>query len=980
MTWIGKVAVDRGETFNCWALAIIASAVVICTLSWPSESMAGQYSVRQCNVAASFPYESRFASDAVRGPANSIRYATGGVNCANNINNALRIRSISDAVQGDQADWRWVAPPGTRFVFFDASINYSQSGGHVPELFFQNANGVDRLVAQIGSTADWLYRYDIAPRDVLLARLRCSLSAGCPHDSDAAASIRSLWFTVEDFAAPTLSMSGTLFTQDWPSVGGIVNVSASDQGSGVAQITVRRQSRQGLQLGAIEYDCGSTTAATDTLGLRRGVAHRLRGCAFDDESPATEDAEPRTPAWYIPVSTLPEGIYPIVACARDLAHFGLGLHLDNASPNETCVEREVKIDRTPPAGPIGFQLEGGSGWRTSNSFDLSWTTPTEGNVAPIDAIRYRISSTGSLGDQYDTGVREVEGVGELRGIQVPGGPGEYEIRLWLEDAAGNNDPSSMVSAMLRFDPTVPPASAPDKYNGFISRDEFPYPQTWDAVSLDEVPISGLHGFAVRIDRSENLDPCVTPSHPSSSCDELEITHLGSNNRSLSVSDLDEGQHFVHVVTVAGNGLRSAEVKRTQLRVDKTDPIVSIADKSDEWNSESVQIVASAFDSYSGMSPDDDASDDPPPQTYIQVNGNPEIGSLGDSASVAIDSEGIHQVGFWARDLAGNTSAKRFAEVRIDKTPPTVALRPIDPSDPELLRAVVSDGLSGVEATTIGYRPQGGSWVELPVEAHDGFASVRIDSQDLPDGLYELRVRATDHAGNVATSSDFEGGTPAIVGMPMKQRTKLGLSLVKSKTKLVSRVRVAYGKPAVAVGRLTTDSGQPVADTTIRIVSRFAKGAKKPVVVKYVKTTASGDFRARLGKGPRRTVTAYFDGDPARFDIVSSPVKVEVVGQVKLSGPKRLRGKRLVLTGRIGGRNIKRVKGRIVEVQVKIGAGWSTVKSALHTDSKGRFKLRYRFSQSYPTSVRFQFRARLPRQGNWPYKPVVSRPLKVTLMP
>ena len=98
-------------------------------------------------------------------------------------------------------------------------------------------------------------------------------------------------------------------------------------------------------------------------------------------------------------------------------------------------------------------MAGGDGWRSTSRFDLQWTNPP-GQVAPIVRAHYRLCRAG--GGACVTGAAEGEGI-SAASVRVPD-PGEWHARVWLEDAAGNQDSARAGDAVrLRFDDEAPTA-------------------------------------------------------------------------------------------------------------------------------------------------------------------------------------------------------------------------------------------------------------------------------------------------------------------------------------------------------------------------------------------------------------------------------------------------------------------------------------------------------------------------------------------
>jgi 5-hydroxyisourate hydrolase-like protein (transthyretin family) len=97
-------------------------------------------------------------------------------------------------------------------------------------------------------------------------------------------------------------------------------------------------------------------------------------------------------------------------------------------------------------------LEGGEAWRNQNDFDAAWVNPDEGDRAPITTAHYRLCGGAAAcveGAQWGLGI------GRLGDLTVPS-PGEWQLRIWRQDAAGNGEPANAsVPVTLRYDPDPP---------------------------------------------------------------------------------------------------------------------------------------------------------------------------------------------------------------------------------------------------------------------------------------------------------------------------------------------------------------------------------------------------------------------------------------------------------------------------------------------------------------------------------------------
>jgi hypothetical protein len=139
-------------------------------------------------------------------------------------------------------------------------------------------------------------------------------------------------------------------------------------------------------------------------------------------------------------TALADGTQPMVLQAEDAA-----ANLGGSSSVTT------RVDNTAP-GAVPVSVEGGDTWRNRNDFDVTWTNPDEGDRAPIQATRYRLCPVGQPDCITDRRPAEVD---HLSNLTTPS-PGEWQLRVWREDAAGNHEPANAsVPVTLRYDPEPP---------------------------------------------------------------------------------------------------------------------------------------------------------------------------------------------------------------------------------------------------------------------------------------------------------------------------------------------------------------------------------------------------------------------------------------------------------------------------------------------------------------------------------------------
>ena len=120
--------------------------------------------------------------------------------------------------------------------------------------------------------------------------------------------------------------------------------------------------------------------------------------------------------------------------------------------NVNGIDRMISVDNTVPARPSAMSVTDGEGWRTTNGFRVNWSAERDG-AAPLDKAHYRLCP--SAGGPCIEGVKTGAVTGGVDDVRVPR-PGDYELRAWLEDAAGNQDPERSAGPVhLRFDDVAP---------------------------------------------------------------------------------------------------------------------------------------------------------------------------------------------------------------------------------------------------------------------------------------------------------------------------------------------------------------------------------------------------------------------------------------------------------------------------------------------------------------------------------------------
>jgi hypothetical protein len=336
-------------------------------------------------------------------------------------------------------------------------------------------------------------------------------------------------------------------------------------------------------------------------------------------------------------------------------------------------------------------------------------------------------------------------------------------------------------------------------------------------------------------------------------------------------------------------------------------------------------------------------------------------------------DGDNAIAVCAIDFAGNQTC-HDQTVRVDNTPPELAFASSqEPEDPELIRAPASDATSGVSSGQIHYRPFGqSSWRPLDTQVVAGELQARIDSTLDPPGQYEFLAAATDVAGNAVATTLRADGQPMVLTFPLKAGVKLGAHLAGGAT----AVSIDYGRPSKVAGRLVDASGRPLGDEPVTITEHFGSGALIDKRVRTVRTDPDGLWGERLPAGPSRTVTANYGGSSRYLsdDARAGRLGVRTKASFRLSRHHVREGRRVVFRGKVA-HLAARVPagGKLIELEVKDGSRWHTVRHPFYTRYDGRYRLGYRFARFYTSDVAYRFRVRVLRERGWPYKaPVSSR--------
>jgi hypothetical protein len=408
-------------------VAIVVAIVLAVGLAVPRPASAGEYTIYACQADDAGYVSSAFENFATRGmkwrrACDPRGKGLRGLVTAN-VPRAGRVE------QGAQSGFILNAPPGTTFSRFRWSGQaqrrdcryalqlFAERPGTTPvSMKNVRANrGCPRPGLAQSSGAPFPRAYDLGGATRIVQRVVC---LGSPKYQFCSAQGQNY--------IRTFSAEATVTDSSAPAVG-VVQDSAFTQGQ-----WVRGTQRFG-------YDASDNVGVKSATALISGGvrATESRSCDYSQRIPCPNGGGP------IAVNTAeaPEGSQPLTVAAEDAA----GNRAESGAVT-------VRIDNAAP-GAVPVAVGGGETWRNANDFDVAWANPSEGDRAPITAAHFRLCR--ASGEECMNGDRAGEGIAAAENLTVPS-PGEWVLRLWREDAAGNQQADNASQPVrLRFDPEPP---------------------------------------------------------------------------------------------------------------------------------------------------------------------------------------------------------------------------------------------------------------------------------------------------------------------------------------------------------------------------------------------------------------------------------------------------------------------------------------------------------------------------------------------
>jgi len=416
------------------AVALAAASAILA----PAPASGGTYNVHQCDWAAGIPSHD-FVWQASGTPP-LIPHT--GSSCGEF---GLSARNSSPGVEhtypsGGYGGWFAYAPAGTAIVHFSGAFGtlagccinglatYAEatqfgdgSGGR--SYLFQGNLGNDTWYAPSGLQGPVGRAWNASTSGFVAQRVgfhvQCGPGFSCFQRTtgDLRVRGRSFRFALRDDVPPTLGAAdGTLLANRWLRGAHTLTFPGFDVGGGVAGVEA-------------EFDNGTAVGLPAPCASVGGEYVRLQPC------PGAHAG-----AWTVDTAKLPDGQRTVALRVRD------------AGGAVASGVRSLRVDNNAPLAPRDAAVVGGSGWRAANDFAVRWANPA-GQHAPIAGARFSVCRVG--GGDCVSGAKAGDGIATLGGLTVPRA-GEWDVRVWLEDAAGNAAVAQAATPLrLRLDPDPP---------------------------------------------------------------------------------------------------------------------------------------------------------------------------------------------------------------------------------------------------------------------------------------------------------------------------------------------------------------------------------------------------------------------------------------------------------------------------------------------------------------------------------------------
>jgi Bacterial Ig-like domain len=405
----------------------VCLALALLTLLAASEAKAGKYVVSECGWHVGSDANWADSTGGTKFRPDGYCVSPPGAGAFDGVHLKSFTRNGAETVSGTRfARWRWEAPAGSAITRVTGTWWHALHDGFQQRVGAGTWSGGFSPIAIASAT-------DVNPSNFAAGfspgvpaiedRLLCARpeSSWCNLDPGSWSSVRAMTFTLEENSVPGAGIGGDMVAGGWRRGGQGAVIWGADTGSG---IRFGETLLDGNRVALTEYGC----AIASIDGGLRGT--RMQPCGLGVSGSQSFDT-----------TNFSDRAHSLVHCVVDFAG------------NRGCTpSHQVLIDNHAPSSPRDLTLDGTSGWRRSNDFDLHWHNPDQGPASPIGGAYLRLFGP----DGFDTGDRYTSGrnLSSFSDVRLPK-PGTYHAQVRLRDEAGNESGGATGETILRLDDLPP---------------------------------------------------------------------------------------------------------------------------------------------------------------------------------------------------------------------------------------------------------------------------------------------------------------------------------------------------------------------------------------------------------------------------------------------------------------------------------------------------------------------------------------------
>lgn len=303
--------------------------------------------------------------------------------------------------------------------------------------------------------------------------MTCMRAAGCDRTGYNAVDANSMVLVLNDVAPSQINLTNTdigILSGQWTRGTPHVTWNVSDQGSGMRFDRLRID---GAVRETIDWRAPCNLDAHGAVGE---FARDFQPCPTGGPWPRIHPLD---------TATLTDGAHTVQVCSQDYAQ-AAGL---SGSGGESCDQRVIHTDNSAPAAPGGLAISTPNPARYLSEIGAKWTlAPDPGS--PITKVHYNVVDAAGkvvVPEQVIAATNPTT----LDAIAAPKAPGDYRLRLWLEDQVGFSGAAATVPIPRD---TTPPA-APQEISvaaPATSRADQGFDVRWRNITDAGAPIDALH--------------------------------------------------------------------------------------------------------------------------------------------------------------------------------------------------------------------------------------------------------------------------------------------------------------------------------------------------------------------------------------------------------------------------------------------------------------------------------------------------------